>query len=256
LTGTFPFEKINLESNYLIKSHSIVNQCGDVFSWKIPYDFIKEKDSSKGKTLVLRFTGMDKLKNLDTVLVTLIIKNAVDFKEKKNEYDKLTEEIRNYTLKLKMTFRTLDKKIKKNRNTRITFDMTSATTALGGTVFSSLSTPDQKTIGRILPSVGVALVPIKEAVSPNRLYEQNSASLLRASIKRIEYILSEYALIGYEDPDIHYKTNKLRSELKQIQLQLIEIPLEETLTEDAEILDQYFNNPKVNKKYRTKKRKK
>jgi hypothetical protein len=256
IAGSFPFESVKPESNYLIKNHSVIQKCEDVFSWRIPYDFIRENDSSKVRTLVLRFTGTDKFGNQDTATVQVIIRNAINFKEKKVEYDQMTDEIRQYNLKLKMTFRTLDRKIRKNKNTRLSFDMTSASTALGGTIFSSLSTSDQKTAGRILPSIGVALVPVKEAVSPNRVYEQNSAALLRASIKRLDYLLSEYALIGAEDPDINYKTNKLRSELKQIQLQLIEIPLEETIGEDAEILDQYFNNPKVNKKYRLRKKRK
>lgn len=256
ITGSFPFESVKMESNYLIKNQSTIQKCEDVFSWKIPYDFIKDSDSSRARTLVLRFTGTDKFGNQDSTIIQIIIRNAINFKEKKTEYEKVTEEIRKYNLKLKMTFRTLDQKIRKNKNTRITFDMTSATTALGGTIFSSLSTPDQKTAGRILPSVGVALVPVKEAVSPNRVYEQNSAALLRASIKRLDYLLSEYALAGTEDPDINYKTSKLRAELKQIQLQLIEIPLEETIEEDAQMLDKYFNNPKVNKKYRLKKKRK
>ena len=254
ISGSFPFESVKLESNFLIKNFSPVEKCEEVFSWKIPFDFIKDTDSSKVKVLVLRFTATDKFKNQDSAVVQVVIKNAINFKEKKIEYDKITDEIKKYTLKLKMTFRSLDRKIKKNKNTRTTFDMTSASTALGGTIFSSLPTPDQKTLGRILPSVGVALVPVKEAVSPNRLYEQNSASLLRTSIKRLEYLMSEYALSSNEDPDINYKTNKLRSELKQIQFQLIEIPLEETLLEDPEVLDQYFNNPKVNKKYRMKRK--
>ncbi len=254
ITGSFPFESVKLESNYLIKNHTPVLKCEDVFFWKIPYDFIKDSDSSKSKVLLLRFTGTDKFKNQDTAIVQVIIRNAINFREKKSEYDKTTEEIRKYNLKLKMTFRSLDRKIKRNRNTRTTFDMTSATTALGGTIFSSLPSPDQKTLGRILPSVGVAIVPVKEAVSPNRVYEQNSATLLRTSIKRLEYLLSEYALSSEEDPDVQYKTNKLKNELKQIQFQLIEIPLEEILEENPEVLDKYFNNPKVNKKYRMKKK--
>ena len=254
ISGSFPFESVKLESNYLIKNHTSVQKCEDVFFWKIPYDFIKDTDSSKSKVLVLRFTGTDKFKYQDSAIVQVVIKNAINFREKKSEYDKTTDEIRKYNLKLKMTFRSLDRKIKRNRNTRTTFDMTSASTALGGTIFSSLPSPDQKTLGRILPSVGVAIVPVKEAVSPNRVYEQNSATLLRTSIKRLEYLLSEYALTSEEDPDIQYKSNKLKSELKQIQFQLIEIPLEEMLEENPEALDKYFNNPKVNKKYRMKKK--
>jgi hypothetical protein len=60
-------------------------------------------------------------------------------------------------------------------------------------------------------------------------------------------------LVGDKDPDILQKTKKLREELKQAQLQLVDLPLVEFdprfSNEDAE---KYFNNPKVNKKYKLK----
>ena len=53
--------------------------------------------------------------------------------------------------------------------------------------------------------------------------------------------------------EILSKTKKLKDELKQSQLQLIDLPLVEFdpryTQEDAE---KYFNNPKVNKKYKMK----
>ena len=58
-------------------------------------------------------------------------------------------------------------------------------------------------------------------------------------------------LIGEKDPDIINKTNKLKEEMKQVQLQLIDVPVVEDTT-DTKALDEYFNNPKVNKKYRLK----
>ncbi|HEY4936768.1 MAG TPA: hypothetical protein VII44_09315, partial [Puia sp.] len=79
----------------------------------------------------------------------------------------------------------LDKKVKNTKTTRTTFDMTSGSTALSGTVFSSLTTASAQTIGKILPSAGMALVPVKEAVAPQKTAEQNSASLVRSSIKRL-----------------------------------------------------------------------
>ena len=145
----------------------------------------------------------------------------------------------------------LDEKVKHTRNTRTTFDLTSATTALGGTVFSSLPTQTEQTTGKILPSVGVALVPVKEAVAPNKTAEQNSASLVRSDIKRLEYQLTDNMLIGEKDPDIIKKTQKLRDELTQVQLQLIVVPIVED-TGNPKEADKYFNNPKVNKKYRLK----
>jgi hypothetical protein len=81
--------------------------------------------------------------------------------------------------------------------------------------------------------------------------EQNQASLIRSSIKRLEYMLYDYTLLGDRDPQILTKTAKLKEELKQSQMQLIDVPVDVTtegMTEEE--LNKYFNNPKVNKKYR------
>ena len=58
-------------------------------------------------------------------------------------------------------------------------------------------------------------------------------------------------LIGDKDPDIIKKTARLKDELKQVQLQLIDVPVVEEATDTKE-LEKYFNDPKVNKKYRLK----
>ena len=111
--------------------------------------------------------------------------------------------------------------------------------------------PNTQRNGKILPSVGLALVPIKEASVPNKMVDQNQAALIRTSIKRLEYMLQDNQLIGDKDPEIIRKTNKLKEELKQVQIQLIEVPVElntDNLSEEE--LDKYFNSNKVNKKYR------
>ncbi|HZW71503.1 MAG TPA: hypothetical protein VFF57_11535, partial [Hanamia sp.] len=131
--------------------------------------------------------------------------------------------------------------------------LTSASTSLGGTVFSSMDSPDMKTTGKILPSVGVALVPVKEAVAPNKNDELNAASLVRNDIKRLQYLLTNNALVGDKDPEIVVKTSKMKDELQQIQLQLIDVAIVDD-TRNKEELDEYFNNPKVNRKYRLKSR--
>jgi hypothetical protein len=59
-------------------------------------------------------------------------------------------------------------------------------------------------------------------------------------------------LVGEKDPDIAKKTAKLKEELKQTQIQLIDVPIDDTNNMSEEQLDEYFNNPKVNKKYRLK----
>jgi len=145
----------------------------------------------------------------------------------------------------------LDKKVKRTNHTRTGFDMTTATTALGGTIASSSGNP---TTGAILPSVGVTMVPVKETVAPPLTADQNQASLVRSSIKRLDYTMHDNALLGEKDPDIVKKINNLKTELKQTQVQLIDVPLEETTGMTEEQLNAYFDNPKVNKKYRLKRR--
>jgi hypothetical protein len=247
--GTFPIESITYSSNFAIRSISPISHCGDDFSWVAPYDFIKDEENKDVKELIIKFIGVDKFYNRDTAEVKVLVKQTINYPQRLLEFDKITANIENYIVQLKSTFRILDKKIKHTKNTRTTFDLTSATTALGGTIFSSI--PDQQTTGKILPSVGVALVPVKEAVAPNKNYEQNSASLVRSDIKRLQYLLTDNMLIGDKDPDIIKKTNRLKDELKQVQLQLIDVPVVEDST-GSEELDEYFNNPKVNKKYRLK----
>lgn len=252
--GNFPVEKISFESNLPIKLANPIIQCNDSFEWFIPYDFVKDNDSGKVKILNLLFIAIDKFHNRDTSFVKIIVKDAINYPLKKQEYDKIRADYYSYIQQLKFTFRTLDKKIKKTKNSRVAFDMTSASTALAGTILGTSSNENQKNIGRILPGVGVTLVPVKEAVAPNKVYDQNSASLVRTSIRRLEYLLSDNNLIGEKDPEILQKTNRLRSELKQIQIQLIDIPLEEIEESNSKDADKYFDDPKVNKKYRLNKK--
>ena len=249
--GSFPLETITYFSNYPIQSLTQVSHCGDNFTWVAPYDFIKDDDAQKQKQLLINFIGTDKFFNHDTAIVKIVVKQSINYPQRVVEYNKMVSDIQTYIVQLKSTFRILDKKIRHTKNTRTTFDLTSASTALGGTIFSSL--PGQQTTGQILPSVGVALVPVKEAVAPSKTYEQNSSSLVRSDIKRLQYLLTDNALIGDKDPDINKKMQKLRDELTQVQLQLIDVPVVEDTTDSKE-LDEYFNDPKVNKKYRLKRK--
>ncbi len=249
--GSFPIESMTFFSNYPIRSTTPVNSCGDLFTWVAPYDFIKEAEKLKEKTLIIKFIGVDKFFNRDTATVNILVREAINYPQRILEYNIITHNTERYIMQLKSTFRILDKKIKSTKSTRTTLELTSASTALGGTIFSSLPGDGGKTTGKILPSVGVALVPVKEAVAPNKNYEQNSASLVRNSIKRLQYLLSDNTLVGDKDPDIVTKTKKLKDELKQTQTALIDVPVIEDDTDNAD-LDKYFNSPKVNKKYRLK----
>ncbi|MDQ6845492.1 MAG: hypothetical protein M3Z92_14280 [Bacteroidota bacterium] len=249
--GSFPVESITYYSNFPIHSLTPVEKCGDEFTWIPSYDFIKEDENQKQKLLTINFIGVDKFFNRDTALVKIMVNQSINFPHRIMEYNKIVDNVQTYIIQLKSTFRILDQKIRHTKNTRTTFDLTSASTALGGTIFSSLPNQSSQTTGKILPSVGVALVPVKEAVAPTKNYEQNSASLVRSDIKRLQYLITDNMLVGDKDPDIIKKTARLKDELKQVQLQLIDVPVVEDSTDSKE-LDEYFNNPKVNKKYRLK----
>ena len=169
------------------------------------------------------------------------------------EYQHTVKDFNHYELQLKYAFVQLDKKVNNTKTTRTTFDMTTTSSALGGTILSSSAGVGAQTAGKILPSAGVALVPVKETVAPPKTAEQNSASLVRSSIKRLEYQLQENSLVGEKDPDIVKKINKLKDEMKQIQIQLIEVPFDENTNMTEDQLNEYFNSKKVNNKYKLKK---
>ena len=251
-TGSFPIENINFYSNIPIKPLSGVSKCDDDFTWSPPYDFVRDGDSGKQKLLILSFVGTNKFYNKDTSIIKIFVKDALNYPIALVDYRKIEKSFRTYILQLKYAFVQLDKSIKHTKKSRTTFDLTSASSALGGTVFSSQGTTDAQRTGTILPSVGVALVPVKEAVAPTKTTEQNQASLVRSSIKRLQYILQDNGLMGEKDMDIVKKMTNLKNELKQTQTQLIDVPIDENTNMTEEQLDAYFNNPKVNKKYRLK----
>ncbi len=252
--GTYPIETINFYSNIPIKTNSNVRACNDDFAWSPGYDFVKETDSSKQKLLILYFVGTTKMFSRDTAMIKIYVKDALNYPYMTQEFNLAVKNMRTYILQLKYAFFQLDKKVKKTSHTRADFDLTTATTALGGTIFSAQPSQDAKTTGTILPSVGLALVPVKESVAPTLTAEQNQASLIRSSIKRLDYTIKDNALVGDKDPEITKKINNLKTELKQTQVQLIDVPLEETSAMTEEQLNAYFDNPRVNKKYRTKKK--
>jgi hypothetical protein len=248
-SGTYPIESINFYSSVPIRGNSNVEKCDDLFTWSPPYDFAKETDSGKTKLLILYFVGTNKMFQHDTAVVKIYVRDALNYPYAKDDYNQTVKNIRVYMLRLKYAFFSLDKKVKHTRNTRQGFDITAAATGLGGTVATA---SNNMTTGEILPSVGVAMVPVKETAAPPLTAEQNQATLVRAAVKRLDYMIHENALIGDKDPDITKKTAALKAELKQTQVQLIDVPLEETSSMTEEQLNAYFDNPKVNKKYRMK----
>jgi hypothetical protein len=247
--GTYPIESINFFSNVPIRGNTVVTKCDDLFTWSPPYDFAKETDSGKTKLLILYFVGTNKMFQRDTATVKIYVRDALDYPYAKSDYETTLKNIRIYMLRLKYAFFNLDKKVKHTKNTRQGFDIAAAGSGLAGTVFTA---DNNMTAGEILPSVGVSMVPVKETAAPPLTAEQNQATLVRAAVKRLDYIMHDNVLVGEKDPDITKKTAALKSELKQTQIQLIDVPLEETVNMTEEQLNDYFDNPRVNKKYRMK----
>jgi hypothetical protein len=252
--GSFPIENITFFSNTPLINYSVIRECNQDFSWTPGFDFVKETDSSRVRLVVLSFVGANRFMLKDTAVVRIVVHDALNYPLALEEYNKQTKAVNTYILQLKYTFLQLDKNVRRVKNTRTTFDITGSTTALTGSILNSSSDEATAKTGRVLPSVGVSLVPVKEAVAPPKTFDQNQASLIRSSIKRLEYMLRDNSLIGERDSQIMTKANKLKEELKQIQIQLIDIPIEITNNMTEEDLNRYFNSPKVNKKYRIKKK--
>lgn len=251
--GSFPIERIVYNSSMPLATVKPVNKCDDEFLWAIPFDFIRDNDTAKQKTVTLQFVGADKFRNKDTAEVKIVVKPGINYPQKYQEHMMVTKELESYIMDLKLTFYAMSKTIKSNKSTRTAFDITGSTTALAGTVLSTTATnPSVEDLGKIMPSVGLTLVPVKEAVAPNKIQEQNTAAQLRGVTKRLEYIKSENALVGDRDPDVLAKTRKLRDELKQAKLQLVDLPMVEMENISPEDAEKYFNDPKVIKKYKIK----
>ncbi len=251
-SGNSPIEDILFASSIPISNYSLVKNCGDVFSWTPGFDFVKETDSAKLRVLNLSFIGSTKWRIKDTAVVKFVIRDALNYPQAVEEHRLITKNVKLYTMQLKYTFLQLDRKLKRTKTARTTFDLASATTALTGTLLNTSNNESSQKTGQILPSVGVAIVPIKEASAPNKTVDQNQAALIRSSIKRLEYMITDNMLVGDKDADVLKKTAKLKEELKQSQVQLIEIPVDISNNMSEEQLNNYFNNPKVNKKYRLK----
>jgi hypothetical protein len=252
--GTFPIEQINFNSNIPISIEKPLNKCEQDFIWMVPFDFIKDNDTSRQKILTLEFIGYDKFFNKDTALVKIAVKPGINYPQRNLEHKMVSQELKSYIQNLKLTFYVVSKNIKTNKTTRTAFDITGSTTALAGTVLTSTgATESAKSFGKILPSIGLTLVPVKEAVSPNRIQEQNTASQIRTITKRLDYLLSDNQLIGSRDVDVIQKTKKLNEELKQARLQFIDLPMVEFDDRiNQNLADKYFNDPRVIRKYKLK----
>ena len=165
--GSFPIESLTYYSNLPIHSITPIAHCGDDFTWNAPYDFIKDDEKIDQKILTLNFIGTDKFFNHDTATVKITVKQTINYPYRLIQYNKISSDVDKYINQLLNTFRVLDQKVKRSKNTRTSFDLTSASTALRRYYFFFIAyRKSEQTTGKILPSVGVALVPVKEAVAP------------------------------------------------------------------------------------------
>lgn len=248
--GNFPVDKILFSSSQTISNYRLPKNCDDSFEWVPPYDFVTEADRNKEKAIDLFFVGTTKFNFADTAKVRVIVKESLNYDIATSEYNEVNQRLSKWILDLKYTFLQLDKRVRKTRGTRSVFDITSATSTVTGTVLANVE--KDKPAGKILPSAGVVLIPVKEAAAPNKTAEQNQASLVRSTIKRLEYVQFDNKLSGDKDPQIVAKTETLRKELRQSQIQLAEVPTDIANNMSAEELNKYFDSPKVQKKYRLK----
>lgn len=253
--GTFPIEQISVNSSIPMSDYTPVSRCNDQFKWNIPFGIFKDNDTAKVKSVLLEFIGSDKFFNRDTVVIRINIRPGINYPVRNMLHAREYKAMDNYIKELKLAFYVISSNVKKNKKTRTTFDITGSTTALAGTVVATTSDREStgEKVGRILPSVGLTLVPVKEAVAPNKVQEQNTATQVRIEVRRLEYLLSENRLNGDRDFEVLVKTKRLQDELKKSRLQFLDLPMVESegglSEEDA---DKFFNDPKVNKKYKLK----
>lgn len=248
--GNFPIDKILFSSSHTISNFKLPKQCDDSFEWIPSYDFVTDNDKDKQRKIDLYFIGTTKFNFSDTAKVAVIIKESLNYDIANQQYNEITANIKTWVLRLKYTFLQLDKKIRKTKSYRSGFDIMSATSSVSGTIVSA--TKSTNPAGKILPSAGVVLLPVKEAAAPNKTTEQNQATLVRSTIKRMEYILFDNKLSGDKDPSILTKTETLKKELRQSQIQLAEVPTEMSENLSERQLNDYFDSPRVQRKYRLK----
>jgi hypothetical protein len=248
--GNFPIDKILFSSSLTISNYKIPKGCDDVFEWTPSYDFVSDDDKTTEKTIDLFFIGTTKFNFSDTVKVRVIVKNGLNYENALKEYHEADSTTKIWVKQMKYTFINLDKKIRKTKGFRSAFDITTASSGVTSTVLATQEKTSSKNTAKVIPSIGAALVPVREASAPNNSTDQNQASTLRSNIKRLEYIMTENRLSEERDPSIISKTQALKKELRQSKNELLNVPTDwaESIN-DAE-LNRKFNSKKIQKKYR------
>jgi hypothetical protein len=184
--------------------------------------------------------------------VRVVVKDGLNYDNALKEYNEVDSATKIWVKQMKYTFLNLDKKIRKTKGFRSAFDITTASAGVTSTALATQDKTSSKNTAKIIPSVGAALVPVREASAPNNTTDQNQASALRSNIKRLEYTMTDTRLSGERDPLIISKTETLKKELRQSKTELVNVPtdLAESIS-DTE-LNRKFNSKKIQKKYRLK----
>ncbi|MCH5600731.1 hypothetical protein [Niabella ginsengisoli] len=210
--GNFPIDKILMSSDISIGNFKLPKSCDDNFEWTPTYDFVSEKDAKGERIVNLEFVGTTNFNFADTARVKVVVKDGLNYDIATQEYNDALTNINTWVLRYKYTFLQLDKKIKNTKGWRSGFDITTASTTLSGTVLATTAGENKgkQNTGKILPSIGVVAMPVKEAAAPAKNVEQNQATLLRSNIKRLEYVVFENKLSGDRDPLINVKTENLK----------------------------------------------
>lgn len=250
--GNFPIDKILFSSSQTISKYKLPKSCDDLFEWVPPYDFVNEAEKVKERTIDMFFIGTTKFNYSDTARVRVIVKDALNYDIALRDYVEVDSSLKTWIKQLKYTFLALDKRIKKTRTYRSAFDITTASSGVTSTVLATQKSEGSRNTAKVIPSVGAALVPVKQAAVPDKTAEQNQALTLRSNIKRLEYIITDTRLVGDRDPLIVQKTETLKKELRQSRNELINVPtdLAESMS-DAE-LERKFNSKRIQRKYRLK----
>jgi hypothetical protein len=252
--GSFPIEQISINSSMPLANYTAAKNCNDEFKWVIPFGIFRENDTAKQKIVTLDFIGSDKFYNKDTASIKVILRPGINYPMRNEVHKRIENEMFYYIQNMKLTFYVVSSAVKKNKNTRTYFDIGSSSTALAGTIISTTAeNPNTVQIGKIMPSIGLTLIPVKEGVAPNKVQEQNTATQVRAEVRRLEYVLSENRLSGERDLEVLIKTKRLQDELRKSKLQFVDLPMVEFDEKFSEAdADKYFQDPKVNKKYKLK----
>lgn len=250
--GNFPIDKILFSSSQTISKYKLPKSCDDLFEWVPPYDFVNEAEKVKERTIDMFFIGTTKFNYSDTARVRVIVKDALNYDIALRDYIEVDSSLKTWIKQLKYTFLALDKRIKKTRTYRSAFDITTASSGVTSTVLATQKSEGSRNTAKVIPSVGAALVPVKQAAVPDKTAEQNQALTLRSNIKRLEYIITDTRLVGDRDPLIVQKTETLKKELRQSRNELINVPTDLAESMSDEELERKFNSRRIQRKYRLK----